>query len=153
MVVHPQVAGDISLTLKNVTISEVMDAVRDVYGYEYQRSANGFQVMPIHMQSRVFEIDYLDVKRTSNQKPVSTRDRSLTPGITVTTTTIARTTATVAAITQPGRAARWLPNPIQLLGRPEGATRHTDRHRRGPQRGGQPPGRIAVVRALPSEFA
>ena len=68
MVVHPEVAGEISLTLKNVTISEVMDAVRDVYGYEYQRAASGYQVMPIRMQSRVFEVNYLDVKRTSKSE-------------------------------------------------------------------------------------
>jgi len=63
MVVHPEVAGEISLTLKNVTINEVMDAVRDVYGYEYQHTSTGYQVMPIRMQSRVFEVNYLDVKR------------------------------------------------------------------------------------------
>lgn len=68
MVVHPDVAGEISLTLKNVTINEVMNAVRDVYGYEYQRTASGYQVMPIRMQSRVFEVDYLDVKRTSKSE-------------------------------------------------------------------------------------
>lgn len=68
MVVHPEVAGEISLTLKNVTISEVMDAVRDVYGYEYQRTSAGYQVMPIRMQSRVFEVNYLDVKRNSKSE-------------------------------------------------------------------------------------
>lgn len=68
MVVHPDVNGEISLTLKNVTIGEVMDAVRDVYGYEYQRTASGYQVMPIRMQSRVFQVNYLDVKRTSKSE-------------------------------------------------------------------------------------
>lgn len=68
MVVHPDVSGEISLTLKNVTIGEVMDAVRDVYGYEYQRTASGYQVMPIRMQSRVFQVNYLDVKRTSKSE-------------------------------------------------------------------------------------
>ncbi len=68
MVVHPDVNGEISLTLKNVTIGEVMDAVRDVYGYEYQRTTSGYQVMPIRMQSRVFQVNYLDVKRTSKSE-------------------------------------------------------------------------------------
>ncbi|MBS1235678.1 MAG: mshL [Proteobacteria bacterium] len=68
MVVHPEVSGEISLTLKNVTISEVMEAVRDVYGYEYQRTTSGYQVMPIRMQSRVFQVNYLDVKRTSKSE-------------------------------------------------------------------------------------
>jgi MSHA biogenesis protein MshL len=68
MVVSPDVSGEISLTLKNVTIKEVMDAVRDVYGYEYQRTSAGYQVMPIRMQSRVFQVNYLDVKRTSKSE-------------------------------------------------------------------------------------
>ena len=39
MVVHPQVEGEVSLVLKNVTIPEVMEVMRDVYGYEYDRSS------------------------------------------------------------------------------------------------------------------
>ena len=68
MVVHPDVSGEISLSLKNVTISDVMKTVRDVYGYEYQRTPGGYEVMPIRMQSRVFEVNYLDVKRTSKSE-------------------------------------------------------------------------------------
>ncbi len=68
MVVHPDVSGEISLTLKNVTIDDVMKTVRDVYGYEYKRTSGGYQVMPIRMQSRVFEVNYLDVKRTSKSE-------------------------------------------------------------------------------------
>lgn len=68
MVVHPDVNGEISLTLKNVTIGEVMDAVRDVYGYEYQRTPSGYQVMPIRMQSQIFQVNYLDVTRTSKSE-------------------------------------------------------------------------------------
>ena len=32
MVVHPEVAGELSLNLKNVTIPSVLEAARDVYG-------------------------------------------------------------------------------------------------------------------------
>ncbi len=38
MVVHPEVGGEISLNLKNVTLSEVMRTVNNVYGYEYNRN-------------------------------------------------------------------------------------------------------------------
>lgn len=63
MVVHPGVDGDISLVLKNVTIPEVMETLRDVYGYEYQQNRSGFFVMPVRMQSRIFQVNYLNVKR------------------------------------------------------------------------------------------
>lgn len=63
MVVHPDVAGQISLTLKDVTIPEVMAILRDVYGYEYRNNGNVYQVLPRRMQSRIFQVNYLNVKR------------------------------------------------------------------------------------------
>jgi MSHA biogenesis protein MshL len=63
LVVHPDVAGRISLTLNQVTVLDVLDTVRDVYGYDYRQSATGFVVLPATMQSRVFEIDYLNLVR------------------------------------------------------------------------------------------
>ena len=64
MVMDPAVKGKISLSLKNVTINEVMEMVRNVYGYEYKRTANGFEVLPATLRSQVFKLDYLNVKRT-----------------------------------------------------------------------------------------
>ena len=64
MVVHPEVAGKISLNLKNVTIPEVMAAARDVYGFEFERTAYGFQVLPSRLEARVFQINYLNVQRS-----------------------------------------------------------------------------------------
>lgn len=63
MIVHPDVGGDISLNLKDVTIPEVMEVLRDVYGYEYSHSKVGFQVMPRRLQSRIFQVNYLNVTR------------------------------------------------------------------------------------------
>ncbi len=66
MVVHPDVGGDISLVLKNVTIPEVMTVMRDVYGYEFNQAASGFQVLPVRMQTRIFQVNYLNMKRSGN---------------------------------------------------------------------------------------
>ena len=63
MVVHPDVEGQISLTLNNVTVPEVMDIVRRVYGYEYEHTGRGYVVLPVRLQSRIFYIDYLHLKR------------------------------------------------------------------------------------------
>lgn len=68
MVVHPQVAGEISLVLKNVTIPEVMQVMRDVYGFEYERTPAGFHVLPVRLQSRIFQVHYLNVKRSGNSE-------------------------------------------------------------------------------------
>jgi len=64
MVVHPSVKGDISLTLKNVTISEVMETIRRVYGYEYQLTDTGYLILPKQLQTRIYQIDYLNLQRT-----------------------------------------------------------------------------------------
>lgn len=64
MVAHSDVKGKISLNLKNVTIDEVMKTVRNVYGYEYKRTRNGYEVLPAELRSHVFTIDYLNVKRS-----------------------------------------------------------------------------------------
>ena len=64
MVVHPDVSGDISLDLKNVTVREVMMLARDVYGYEFQETQSGYVVLPARIQSRIFPVNYLNVARS-----------------------------------------------------------------------------------------
>lgn len=64
MVVHPSVEGAISLDLKDVTVPEVMEVVRTVYGFEYQRTRTGFQVLPRRLRSRTFVVDYLNLQRS-----------------------------------------------------------------------------------------
>jgi MSHA biogenesis protein MshL len=68
MVVHPDVDGRISLTLNNVTIPEVMEIVREVYGYEYDRAPGGYVVLPARLQSRIFYVDYLSLERIGQTK-------------------------------------------------------------------------------------
>jgi len=68
MVVHPSVGGEISLSLKNVTVDEAMEAVREVYGYEYRRTDSGFLVLPSEPQIRIFQVDYLNVRRAGRSE-------------------------------------------------------------------------------------
>ena len=68
MVVHPDVAGNISLSLKAVTVPEVLEIVREVYGYEYEARGGGYIVMPARLQSRVFEVDYLHLQRVGESR-------------------------------------------------------------------------------------
>ena len=64
MVVHPSVEGEISLDLKNVTVSEVMRLAREVYGYEFKENGTGYIVLPARIQSRIFPVNYLNVRRS-----------------------------------------------------------------------------------------
>ncbi|MEZ5542575.1 MAG: pilus (MSHA type) biogenesis protein MshL [Pseudomonadota bacterium] len=68
MVVHPDVGGKISISLRDVTLEEVLATVRDVYGYRYRRLGNTFQVYPASMRTQVFTVNYLDVVRDSSSR-------------------------------------------------------------------------------------
>ena len=66
MVVGPQLEGNISLHLREVTLPEVMEVVREAFGYEYRRNGNTFLVQPPALRTQVFEVDYLNLKRSGS---------------------------------------------------------------------------------------
>lgn len=68
MVVHPAVEGQISLTLKQVSVAEVMGMVREVYGYEYELRPVGYIVLPRRLQSKIFYVNYLNLNRLGQSK-------------------------------------------------------------------------------------
>jgi MSHA biogenesis protein MshL len=68
MVVHPKVRGKITLDLKNVSIKEVMDTVRDVYGFDYEKTATAYHVYPNAIRTKIFKVDYLALKREGSSK-------------------------------------------------------------------------------------
>ncbi len=63
VVVSRGVSGRITLHLKNVTLSEVMQTVERVYGYTYNKIGNTWVVLSNAVQSRIFHINYLDIVR------------------------------------------------------------------------------------------
>lgn len=68
MLVHPDVTGRISMQLKRVTVEEVLNAARDLYGYDYRRVDTGYMVLPASLQTRMFHLNYLDLKRIGVSK-------------------------------------------------------------------------------------
>ena len=68
MVIHPGVENTITLNLKNVTIPEVMEAVRDVFGYEFQRTRHGYEVLPVRLRSRIYQVNYLNMVRSGTSQ-------------------------------------------------------------------------------------
>jgi MSHA biogenesis protein MshL len=68
MVIHPEVVGTITLNLRDVTIPDVLEAVRDVYGYEFVNTAYGFQVLPGRLRARIYQINYLNVERSGSSR-------------------------------------------------------------------------------------
>lgn len=63
LLMPPDLAGDVSLNLKDVTVRDVLDALRDVYGYEYSLRGQRITVRPNTIQTRLFQVSYLASKR------------------------------------------------------------------------------------------
>lgn len=63
LVVHPEVSGSITFSLRRVTLEEVLAAVRDSYGYDYRRTSYGYQILPNKVVTRSYDLNYLNLQR------------------------------------------------------------------------------------------
>ncbi|WP_339068764.1 pilus (MSHA type) biogenesis protein MshL [Teredinibacter turnerae] len=63
VVAHPEISGSITLELKDVSVREVLNVTRDVYGYEYKFQDGIYTVYPRKLRTQVFPINYLDIQR------------------------------------------------------------------------------------------
>ncbi|MCG9720365.1 pilus (MSHA type) biogenesis protein MshL [Shewanella sp. Isolate7] len=61
--VHPNVTGTVSLSLKGVTLSEALQVVEDIYGYEVSREGRILRVFPAGMRTETFPLNYLYMER------------------------------------------------------------------------------------------
>jgi len=59
MLLNPEVTGNISVNLKDVTIREALDSLRELYGYEYRMDGTRIFVQPAGLQTRLFKVNYL----------------------------------------------------------------------------------------------
>lgn len=68
MLVHPSVGGTLSVTLKGVTLRESLDAIREVYGFDYSIDGRRITVFPPTLQTRVFTINALAHQRSGRSE-------------------------------------------------------------------------------------
>ena len=68
MLVHPAVSGQLSVTLKDVTLRESLDAIREVYGFDYAIDGRRITVFPPTLQTRVFTINALAHQRSGRSE-------------------------------------------------------------------------------------
>ena len=149
MIVHPEGTGNITIRLRNVTLDEALNAVRDAYGYDFVAKPYGYQVLPRSLQSRVFRINYLNVHRqgmssTSVSSGEITSVENDESGGTSTSSSSTSETVKSSNITTESTAAFWqqLANTLTtLIGKGDGKSVIVD-----------PVSGIAVVKALPAEL-
>ncbi len=63
MLVGPEVTGNISITLKNTTVLEALESLRDLFGYDFRITGNRVFIQPNGVQTRLFKVDYLPGRR------------------------------------------------------------------------------------------
>ncbi|MFD0929268.1 pilus (MSHA type) biogenesis protein MshL [Methylophilus glucosoxydans] len=55
----PELKGEITINLRDVTLFEALNALRDLYGYEYKMNGKQIFVEPQTLQTRVFQVNYI----------------------------------------------------------------------------------------------
>jgi MSHA biogenesis protein MshL len=63
MLLNPDVGGNISLNLKDVTVFEALEAIRETYGYDYKIDSTRIYIQPLTLQTRIFQVSYLTGQR------------------------------------------------------------------------------------------
>ncbi len=63
MLLHPEVEGQLSLTLRGVTLREALESIRDVHGFEFRIEGRRITVFPPRMQTRIFSVNHLNTRR------------------------------------------------------------------------------------------
>jgi MSHA biogenesis protein MshL len=68
MLMHPDVAGTLSVTLRGVTVAEALEAIRDVYGYDYKMDGRRITVYAPTLQTRIFTVNYPHSQRLGSSE-------------------------------------------------------------------------------------
>ncbi len=68
MLMHPNVAGTLSVTLRGVTVLEALEAIRDVYGFDFKIDGRRITVYAPTIQTRIFTVNYPQSQRTGNSE-------------------------------------------------------------------------------------
>ncbi|MFA6312362.1 MAG: secretin N-terminal domain-containing protein [Sterolibacterium sp.] len=97
MLLPPELSGNITVNLKDVTIKEALDTIRELYGYEYKVQGTRIFIQSNTLQSRVFQINYLSARRQGNSSLSVTSGSMMGSG----GTTTGPTTGTAQPVAQP----------------------------------------------------
>ncbi|USH04043.1 pilus (MSHA type) biogenesis protein MshL [Grimontia kaedaensis] len=63
LVMHPEVGGKVTVSLKDVTVPEALEVVSDIYGYNVEMNGRLIQIFPAVLRTETFPVDYLQLQR------------------------------------------------------------------------------------------
>ncbi len=64
MLLPPDISGSVSLNLKDVTVFDALETIREIYGYDYKLDGTRIFIQPIALQTRIFQVNYLTGSRS-----------------------------------------------------------------------------------------
>lgn len=65
LAVSPEIKGDITLNLKQVTIEQVLQTLENLYGYAYIPIPGGYEILPNALKTKIYTVNYLELQRES----------------------------------------------------------------------------------------
>ena len=68
MLMHPDVTGSISVTLRGVTVKEALESLRDVYGYDFRIEGRRITIYAPTLQTRIFTLNYPHTQRVGRSE-------------------------------------------------------------------------------------
>jgi MSHA biogenesis protein MshL len=68
MLMHPDVSGKLSVTLRGVTVQEALESIRDVYGYDFKMEGRRITIYAPTLQTRIFTINYPTSQRSGTSE-------------------------------------------------------------------------------------
>ena len=68
MLMHPDVSGTLSVTLRGVTVTEALESIRDVYGYDFKIDGRRIIIYAPTLQTRIFTINYPNSQRAGTSE-------------------------------------------------------------------------------------
>ena len=149
ILVPADVSGYISLHLKDVTVFEALEAIREVYGYEYKVDGSRIYVQGVSLQTRIYQVNYLTGQRSgssslrvASSSIAGTTAGSTTPGAAPTPANISSSDGSRVSMTSSADFWSELSTSlISIVG-----------HEKGRSVVISPMSGVIVVRALPDEL-
>lgn len=68
VLLDPDLKGSVTVSLKDVTLIEALDTLRDMYGFEYRVQGTRIFVQPTTLQTRVFQVSYPTMNRAGRSE-------------------------------------------------------------------------------------
>ncbi len=81
IVVEPDVQGSVTLDLKNVTLTDALDTLTDLLGLTYKVRRNLIWVSRPALETRIFSLGYVNLKRTGTSSTTAQIGASIAGGV------------------------------------------------------------------------